>query len=153
MLSQKSLLLNLTTRPDARVSNGRCAAVVADQGGTYAPRIIAGDLDSWQVGGAGAGQILASEVQKYGQFPPDAISGGPGGANYPTAALPRYVAAGTPVTLVPAPVATGANHISAGTGWTNPQDNAKWWIAQPGCQYLDPWGGVAAPAPTPICGI
>ncbi|KAA1087539.1 hypothetical protein PGT21_033305 [Puccinia graminis f. sp. tritici] len=153
MWNYQNGLQNGYIRPDARVSNGRCAAVVADQGGTYAPRIIEGDLDSWQVGGAGAGQILASEVQKYGQFPPDAISGGPGGANYPTAALPRYVAAGTPVTLVPAPVATGANHVSAGTGWSNPKDNTKWWIAQPGCQYLDPWGGVAAPAPTPICGI
>jgi len=140
-------------RPDARVSNGRCAAVVAGQGGTYAPATVTGDLATWQVGGAGAGQILQSETQKYATFPPDPISGGPGGASYPAASLPRYVATGTPVTLVPAPVATGSNHIGAGSGWANPQDTAKWWVAQPGCNYLDPWGGVAAPAPTPVCGV
>ncbi|PLW49293.1 hypothetical protein PCASD_02735 [Puccinia coronata f. sp. avenae] len=140
-------------RSDARSSNGRCAAVVAGLGGTYAPTSVSGDLASWQVGGAGAGQILASETQKYNKFPPDAISGGPGGANYPSASLPHYVATGTPVTLVPAPVATGTNHIGAGSGWANPQDTAKWWIAQSGCKYPDPWGGVGTAAPTPVCGV
>jgi hypothetical protein len=146
-------LNNRATRSDARSSNGRCAAVVAGLGGTYAPTSVSGDLASWQVGGAGAGQILASETQKYNKFPPDAISGGPGGANYPSASLPHYVATGTPVTLVPAPVATGTNHIGAGSGWANPQDTAKWWIAQSGCKYPDPWGGVGTAAPTPVCGV
>ncbi|KAI9605533.1 hypothetical protein KEM48_002152 [Puccinia striiformis f. sp. tritici PST-130] len=146
-------LRNSYIRQDARGSNGRCAAVSAAQGVTYAPKIVSGDLDTWQVGGQGAGQILASEVQKYSQFPPDVIGGGPGGLNYPAASLHRYVASGNPVTLVPSPVANGANHITAGSGWTNSQDTAKSWIAQPGCQYPDPWGGVSAPAPIHPCGI
>ncbi|POW02332.1 hypothetical protein PSTT_11891 [Puccinia striiformis] len=107
----------------------RCAAVSAAQGVTYAPKIVLGDLDTWQVGGQGAGQILASKVQKYSQFPLDVIGGGPGGLNYPAASLHRYIAAGNPVTLVPSPVANGTNHI----GWTNSQDTTKYWIAQPGC--------------------
>ncbi|KAI9610266.1 hypothetical protein KEM48_002592 [Puccinia striiformis f. sp. tritici PST-130] len=112
-----------------------------------------GDLDTWQVGGQGAEQILASKVQKYSQFPPDMSGGSPGGLNYPAASLHRNVAAGNPVTLVPSSVANGANHITAGSGWTNSQDTANFWIAQPGCQYPDPWGGVSAPAPTHPCGV
>ncbi|KAI9618550.1 hypothetical protein H4Q26_012371 [Puccinia striiformis f. sp. tritici PST-130] len=83
----------------------------AAQGVTYAPKIVLGDLDTWQVGGQGAGQILASKVQKYSQFPLDVIGGGPGGLNYPAASLHRYIAAGNPVTLVPSPPANGTNHI------------------------------------------
>ncbi|KAI9628413.1 hypothetical protein KEM48_011696 [Puccinia striiformis f. sp. tritici PST-130] len=146
-------LRNGYIRQDARVSNGCCAAVSAAQGVMYAPKIVSGDLNTWQVGGQGAGQILASEVQKYSQFPPDVIGGGPGGLNYPAASLHRYVAAGNPVTLVPSPLTNGANHITAGSGWTNSQDTATSWIAQPGCQYPDPWVGVLAPAPTHPCGV
>lgn len=139
-------------RPDARLSNGRCAAVVAGQGGTYAPQVTPGQLASWQVGGQGAGQILPSEAQQYRQFPPATIAGAPGGGTYPAGSLPKYVATGTPVTLAPTPLSTGSSHLNFGSGWFQPADTSGSWVPQAGCQYPDPWKAVAVPAPTPVCG-
>ncbi|MBW0491672.1 hypothetical protein O181_031387 [Austropuccinia psidii MF-1] len=139
-------------RGDARTSNGRCSAVVAAQGGTFAPKAVAGALQAWQTGGPGAGNIAPAQVSQYSAFPPAAISGAAGGNNYVASALPSYVATGTPVTLVPTAFPTPWAKLDPGSGWTQPSDTAKWWVPQAGCQYLDPWGGVGVAPPTPVCG-
>ncbi|KAH9810466.1 family 5 glycoside hydrolase [Melampsora americana] len=133
-------LQNGYIRPDARMSNGRCVDVVAAQGGTY-----------WQTGGAGAGVIDASVTSSYAAFPPAQILGAPNAGSYQTASLPKYVQTGSPITLKPLPI-PGVSSSDLGTGWTQPDDNAKTYAPQAGCNYPDPWGGVGIAPPTPICG-
>ncbi|KAI8457963.1 glycoside hydrolase superfamily [Phakopsora pachyrhizi] len=139
-------------RPDARSSNGKCLDITAVQGGKSPLQPWSGTLASWKTGGTGAGNIAPSQTTQYSQFPPAVISGASGGNTYPATALPSYVRTGTPVTLAPLPLSTGSKSINMGSGWAQPADNAKWWVPQSGCNYPDPWNGVNAAIPTPVCG-
>ncbi|EGG10416.1 family 5 glycoside hydrolase [Melampsora larici-populina 98AG31] len=144
-------LQNGYIRPDARASNGRCVDVVTAQGGTSVVSPWSGKLATWQTGGAGAGVIDATVSSAYAAFPPAQILGAPNGGSYQTASLPKYVQTGALITLKPLPIA-GVSSSALGTGWTQPNDTAKAFVPQPGCNYPDPWGGVGIAPPTPVCG-
>jgi len=92
-------------------------------------------LQSWQVGGAGAGNIPASAASAVAWPPATLATGGD------VSALPSYTPTGTIPTLpVPTFVApTTSATIDAGTGWTNPSDQTGMNVAIAGCTYLDPW--------------
>ncbi|PSR94059.1 hypothetical protein PHLCEN_2v4487 [Hermanssonia centrifuga] len=120
------------------------------------PRVAAGTcgntapwqppLQSWQTGGAGAGQIPATFTSSYA-WPPTSISGGGAATD-----LPTYTPTGALPTL-PAPTFTksAGGTVDAGSGWLNSADNTGMNVAIPTCNYLDPWIGNAAP-PSPLCG-
>jgi glucan 1,3-beta-glucosidase len=106
-------------------------------------------LQSWQTGGAGAGQIPAS-VSASIPWPPATISSG--GA---PSVLPQYTPTGTVPTL-PAPslTVTATGHsvtANPGNGWQNPSDTAGLMVNMSGCSYLDPWIGPTAAPPSPLC--
>lgn len=105
-----------------------------------------GPLQSFQTGGAGAGQIPASVTSSLA-WPPATISNA--GA---ITLLPSYTPTASLVTL-PGPTFTavsGTSTASAGNGWQNPSDNVPMMTDIAGCSYLDPWVGSAAP-PSPLC--
>lgn len=107
-----------------------------------------GPLQSYQTGGAGAGQIPVS-VSSSLSWPPEVLSNAG-----PVSLLPSYTPTGTVPTL-PAPTfaATSGKSTStksAGDGWENSADTAGLMTDIAGCSYLDPWVG-AAPPPSPLC--
>lgn len=104
-----------------------------------------GPLQSWQTGGAGAGQIPATFSSSYA-WPPTSISGG-GAATL----LPTYTQTG-PIPTLPAPTFTKSSGgtVDAGKGWANTADNSGMAVPIPTCSYLDPWVGTADP-PSPLC--
>lgn len=99
-------------------------------------------LQSWQTGGAGAGQIPASFSQQYA-WPPTSISNA-GAATL----LPTYTQTG-PIPTLPGPTFSSAS-VNVGDGWANAADNTGMAVAIPTCSYLDPWVGTVAP-PSPLC--
>ena len=107
-------------------------------------------FQSWQTGGAGAGQIPASVTSSLA-WPPSAISNA--GA---ITLLPSYAPTGTLVTLpVPTFTVSGSSKASttanAGNGWENPSDTSGMYVPIPTCSYLDPWVGPTAALPSPLC--
>jgi len=101
-------------------------------------------LQSWQTGGAGAGDIPAA-VKSNLAWPPTEINGA--GA---LDSLPSYTPTGPLVTL-PVPTYTAAgSSASAGSGWNNPSDNAGMNVPISGCTYPDPWVNPTT-APPPVC--
>lgn len=95
--------------------------------------------------------IDPAQISLYNTFPPAQIRGGPSGNTLQVNALPSYVQTGAVVALKPTPM-DGATSKAVGNGWAQPSDTAKWWVAQAGCTYPDPWGGVGIATPTPVCG-
>lgn len=130
---------------DPRTAAGACAAQGVS-GDNFQP-----PLESWQTGGAGAGNIPASVSQSWA-WPPTSIT-----AATDASLLPQYTPTGVNPTLpVPtfssASTATGtATSIDAGSGWLNPQDTQGAYVEIPGCSYPDPWGGLLVPIPTAPC--
>jgi len=112
---------------------------------------FAGPLQSWQTGGAGAGDMAASATAQY-PWPPAAISNA-GFAQSALADMPVY----TPTGAVPTLAAPTFSSISAavsssvGDGWANPSDTQKMYTAIETCNYLFPWIGPTNP-PAPLCG-
>ncbi|KDQ60685.1 glycoside hydrolase family 5 protein [Jaapia argillacea MUCL 33604] len=122
---------------DPRQADGTC--------GNTAP--WNGPLQSYQTGGAGAGQIPASATASI-VWPPATISSG-GAASL----LPSYTPTG-PIPTLPVPTFTQSSSkatISAGNGWQNPSDSAGAMVAIATCSYLDPWVGPNAAPPSPLC--
>jgi len=106
-----------------------------------------GPLQSYQTGGAGAGNIPAS-VSVSLVFPPATISNAG-----PASVLPSLTPTGPIPTLAP-PIITAADPattFNAGNGWANAQDTLGAYVSIAGCSYLDPWNGVGAPLPTAPC--
>ncbi|KAF8894486.1 glycoside hydrolase family 5 protein [Infundibulicybe gibba] len=106
-------------------------------------------LQSWQIGGNGAGNIPASVTSAL-SWPPPSISNA--GA---VTLLPSYTPTG-PVPTLPAPTLTSSGSkatatADAGNGWANPNDKAGMMVQIPGCSYLDPWVGPTAAPPSPLC--
>lgn len=103
-------------------------------------------LQSWQTGGAGAGNIPPGATNNYPWPPANIANGGP------VNQLPAYAPKG-PIPTLPPPTYTAIGSTqtaNAGNGWNNAADQAGMYIQIPGCQYLDPWVGNAAP-PVPLC--
>jgi len=98
-------------------------------------------LQSWQTGGAGAGNVPANLNPAW---PPGNIANG-GAVNQ----LPAYTPTGAVPTLPPATYTN--KNINPGSGWNNPQDQAGLYVPIPGCTYLDPWVGANAAPPVPLC--
>lgn len=109
---------------------------------------FAGPLQSYQTGGAGAGDIPASVSASLAWPPPTLSNAGP------ITDLPSYTPTGSVPTLpVPTFTATSGKStstISAGDGWANSADTAGLMTDIAGCSYLDPWVGTADP-PSPLC--
>ena len=95
-------------------------------------------LLSWQTGGAGAGNVPPGVANTYPWPPANIANGGP------VNQLPAYKPTG-PIPTLPPPA-----FPNAGNGWNNPADQVGMDVEVPGCQYLDPWVGNAAP-PVPLC--
>lgn len=101
-------------------------------------------LQSWQTGGAGAGQIPASASVAW---PPASISSGG-----PASLLPSYTPTGTIVTLPPPTfTVSGGATANAGDGWENPSDTQMLMVPIATCNYLDPWVGPSVAPPSPLC--
>ncbi|TFK76576.1 glycoside hydrolase [Pluteus cervinus] len=97
-------------------------------------------LQSWQTGGAGAGNAAAPIA-----WPPASITSG--GA---VTLLPSYTQAG-PIPTLSGPSFAATPSANAGNGWANAADTALMYVPIPTCSYLDPWVGDASP-PSPLCG-
>ncbi|KAL6305370.1 glycoside hydrolase superfamily [Sparassis latifolia] len=106
-----------------------------------------GTLESWQTGGANAGQVPATATASY-PWPPSAISNS--GYSTLVKAFPSYTPTGTMVTLPPPTMTASGTSVSVGDGWTNPSDTAMMNVAIASCSYLNPWVGPTAP-PSPLC--
>ncbi|KAI0333479.1 glycoside hydrolase [Cubamyces sp. BRFM 1775] len=105
-----------------------------------------GDYQSWQTGGAGAGQIAATALAEYSQYPPPEISN-VSGEN--VAQLPMYTATSAVPTLPP-PTFTAAT-VTGGDGWADPKDTSLAAVQIAGCVYPNAWG--PAPGSTAaVCG-
>jgi glucan 1,3-beta-glucosidase len=104
-------------------------------------------LQPWQTGGVGAGNIPPTMTVQY-PWPPATISLGGVGSE-----LPQYTPTGVVPTL-PGPTFSFASATatpSPGNGWANAADTAGSMVEKQGCQYLDPWIGVADPPP--VCTV
>lgn len=113
-----------------------------------------GDYQSWQTGGAGAGQIAATALAEFSQYPPPEISN-VSGEN--VAQLPMYTATSAVPTLPP-PTFTAAT-VTGGDGWADSKDTSLAAVQIAGCAYPNAWGpqpgstaavcGPAAATPAP----
>ncbi|KAK7044363.1 glycoside hydrolase [Favolaschia claudopus] len=122
---------------------------------------FAGSLQSWQTGGAGAGQIPQDFLDANSWPPPFVLF--PGDQTSPLNVLPTYAPVGTPITmpgpqLTAAPAASGKKAASDNSnaqptpvGWTNQQDSDGMMRPVPGCFYYDPYVGTTNPPPAPLC--
>ncbi|EMD32912.1 glycoside hydrolase family 5 protein [Gelatoporia subvermispora B] len=127
---------------DPRVAIGTCESV------GVAPQPFNGTFASWATGGAGAGQIAATSIEQFGQFPPATIS------NVPAASLgllPSYTTAAPIITLPPLSLSAAAT-ASAGSGWDDVSDTAQFVTTIGGCGYPDAWDAVNAQVPLSGCG-
>ncbi|OCH91075.1 glycoside hydrolase [Obba rivulosa] len=127
---------------DPRVANGTCEAV------GVAPQPFNGTFASWATGGAGAGEIAATSIEQFGQFPPATIS------NVPAASLdllPSYTTAAPIITMPPLSFSAAAT-VSAGNGWDDTSDTAEFVTTISGCAYPDAWDAVNAQVPLSGCG-
>ncbi|KZS99132.1 glycoside hydrolase [Sistotremastrum niveocremeum HHB9708] len=109
-------------------------------------------LQSWQTGGAGAGNIPAS-VQHAIQWPPTTMS-----FATDVTLLPSYTPTGVNPTLpgptftpTPSATVTATTTVDPGSGWANPQDTQGAYVEITGCTYPDPWGGLLVPIPNAPC--
>lgn len=143
-------------RPDARSSTGQCATLSAESQVPLTTYEWSGTLASWQTGGTGAGQIVASQLDAIGPFPPATISGGApnGQGSYNTRTLPQLAPSAPPIVLKPFPILLGSKSFPGPSGWFNSSDIKNSFYAPiNGCQYLDPWAGVNAAPPAACNGI
>ncbi|KAG8826365.1 hypothetical protein FRC18_010071 [Serendipita sp. 400] len=120
---------------DPREAAGQCSRLGVDIGS------FSGTLQSWQVGGAGAGTIPTLDTYPW---PPISIGGAEGAAA--VAALPVYTRTGDIVTL-PGPTFSSAPTASVGNGWANAADTTPMAVPIAGCTYPDPWDALSAVAP------
>ncbi|KAF5373029.1 hypothetical protein D9758_001649 [Tetrapyrgos nigripes] len=98
----------------------------------------------------GSGSIPASVSAKF-PWPPTATIN-KGGA---VLTLPSYTPTG-PVPTLSAPTFTQSGvtptaSVNPGNGWFNSDDSAGMMVEASGCSYLDPWVGLAAEPPSPLC--
>jgi aryl-phospho-beta-D-glucosidase BglC (GH1 family) len=123
---------------DPRQSRGQCTSLGVT-GNTFT-----GNLTSWQVGGAGAGQIPTLDSYVW---PPTSIGGYTGAAR--VAELPLYTATGAISTLpVPIFIDPGtASTINVGDGWANPADQTMMAVPLSGCIYPDNWNALSTTIP------
>ncbi|KAI0759749.1 glycoside hydrolase [Trametes elegans] len=94
-----------------------------------------GNYQPWQTGGEGAGEIAATAVASFSQYPPPQISN-VNGAN--PAQLPMYTATSAVPTLPP-PTFSAAT-VSAGDGWEDAADTSLAAVQIAGCAYPNAWG-------------
>lgn len=123
---------------DPRTAQGQCASLSVT-GNTFT-----GTLQSWQIGGSGAGQIPT--LDQY-VWPPTSIGGYTGAAQ--VAQLPQYTSTGAIPTL-PVPTFTSPDStstINVGNGWANPADQTMMAVPISGCTYPDPWNALSAAIP------
>lgn len=102
-----------------------------------------GPLQSWQTGGAGAGDIPPGATDAIA-WPPAVLSNA--GA---ITLLPSYTATG-PIPTLPGPSFSAS--IDVGNGWANTADTQLMHVPIPTCNYLDPWVGPNELPPSPLCG-
>lgn len=108
---------------------------------------FAGPLLPSQTGGEGAGTILPTFLQAYGQWPPASL------ANVPNVTvLPTYTPTGAIPTLSP-PTYTLKNGATTtgGSGWANAADTGGAYVEISGCTYPDGWAQSSLPVPTAAC--
>ncbi|KAI0666164.1 glycoside hydrolase [Trametes maxima] len=94
-----------------------------------------GQYQSWQTGGASAGQIAATAVASFSQYPPPEISN-VSGEN--PAQLPMFTATSAVPTL-PTPTFSAAT-VTAGDGWADAADTSLAAAPVAGCVYPNAWG-------------
>ncbi|KAG0149057.1 hypothetical protein CROQUDRAFT_669529 [Cronartium quercuum f. sp. fusiforme G11] len=147
-------------RPDARRSIGGCARAAAEQGVPPPVQPWTGPFQEWQTGGhSPTSAVDPAQLAQYANWPPTAITAAQGaGEMYNDVAnLPMYTATGAVVRLVADQPSynlfpAAATATSPGSGWTNAQDTAGWYVGIAGCTYPDPWNANGLPAPTgPFC--
>ncbi|EKM81294.1 hypothetical protein AGABI1DRAFT_72198 [Agaricus bisporus var. burnettii JB137-S8] len=126
---------------DPRTALGTCAALGVD--GTD----FDGVFQSWQLGGAGAGDIPAASTTQFPWPPPTIV-----GADAVVTELPSYTSTAAIVSLPPPTMtATAATKsVDFGSGWFNAQDTALAPTAISGCQYPDAWDAEDIAVP-PLC--
>ena len=127
-------------------------------------------LEPWMTGGAGAGQIAATQVSswvysllcrarvapsplsvradasfspsgRYGTWPPASLANVPLATSLAVAALPTYTATGAALAL---PSASGGTPTAAIT----PVLATPYFTPIAGCSYPDPWQGAGVARPT-----
>ncbi|KAJ3565745.1 hypothetical protein NP233_g7440 [Leucocoprinus birnbaumii] len=125
---------------DPRLANGTCAALGVD-GSDFN-----GEFQSWQTGGAGAGNIPAASTSQY-PWPPVSINNAPAAVTQ----LPSYTPTASIVSLPPPTLtATSTGNIDVGSGWFNTMDTIPAPTAVANCQYPDSWDAIDAAVP-PQC--
>lgn len=123
---------------DPRLSIGVCAAL-GDPGSAFD-----GVYESWQTGGAGAGQVAATVVAEFGQWPPSSIAG------VGEAVLPTYTPTGSVITLAPPTLtATPSSSVTVGDGWYDSSDTAGAPTPIAGCTYPNAWDAMDVAVPPP----
>jgi aryl-phospho-beta-D-glucosidase BglC (GH1 family) len=142
---------------DPRAAIGQCAQLGVNS--PWTP-----PLKPSQTGGAGAGQVAATFIAQYGDWPPASIASG-GDASL----LPSYTPTGSVSTLPPptitavtvavvdtaSPAATSTvtasvTSVDAGNGWYKKDDTALAYVPVSGCTYPDRWDAITAQVP-PKC--
>ncbi|KAG6820386.1 hypothetical protein H0H93_001156 [Arthromyces matolae] len=104
---------------------------------------FSGTFQSWQTGGAGAGDIPASISSNF-PWPPATISNAG-----PESQLPTYTPTGTVVALPPPTLTASATaKIDAGSGWFNTKDTGGAPTPVVGCKYPDAWDAINVALPT-----
>ncbi|KAH8923946.1 glycoside hydrolase family 5 protein [Atractiella rhizophila] len=135
-----------------RENVGFCVSYMASTGSTFEQVSWAGSFSDWQTGGAGTTSypIVGYASANYTAWPPASLTSYPN-ANF----LPTYTPTGSVITLsasTPTAAPKGAT-TNPGDGWLNPSDTAGWYVQNPACSYLDPWGAHSAEAPvSSACG-
>lgn len=124
---------------DPRDSEGQCARI----GSTV--NTFTGPLQSWQIGGAGAGVV--PNLDNY-EWPPPSIGGFSSPAE--VSQLPQYTQTGAIVTLPAATftVPDSSETTTVGNGWANPADQTPMAVPIEGCTYPDPWDALSAAIPS-----
>ncbi|KAG9312258.1 glycoside hydrolase family 5 protein [Chiua virens] len=127
---------------DPRTALGTCEALGVSQ------QPFSGQYASWQTGGAGAGDIPASSIASYGQYPPSSINGLTPSANQ--ALLPTYTSTSAVPTLPP-PTFSPTPTVSVGGGWYDSADTGLAPTEVQGCGYPSAWDAVSSSMPTALC--
>jgi len=123
---------------DPRTALGTCGPSAGPVFDKFAP---------WMTGGAGAGNIDASQAVQY-PFPPKALTNAG-----PVAELPVYTPTGTIVTLpMPTYTNTAGKPVGSGNGWFNANDKSPAPTPISGCSYPNAWDAQNAAAPAGCTG-
>ena len=121
---------------DPRSAQGACNAMAVKYDvAAPAPTPFTGRLQSWMTGGAGAGQIVPTQIASYNTWPPVSLANVPAAppdVSLEVALLPTWTATGAALSLSASPTPTG--YAGLQQVLTTP-----YFTPVAGCSYMDPW--------------